>query len=132
MSSYAKYKDLGDKEKSSKNSSKNEPDFPVVELKNMTQKKQLIESHNVCVIKVWAEWCGPCKQVAKKYAELARVYSKAGFCLLVKEEADLGLSPSVKGIPAFLFYKNGEFAGDIMGPDIKSVEIKLKSLLGMH
>jgi thioredoxin 1 len=126
MSSYAKYKDLGEKEEPKSN----QPVFPVMEIKNLTQKKQLIESNIVCVIKVWAEWCGPCKQVAKKYADLSRMYSKPGFCLLVQEESDLGLSPSVKGIPAFLFYKNGQFVGDIMGPDIKSVEIKLKSLLG--
>jgi thioredoxin 1 len=130
MSSYAKYKDLGEGEKSSDSSVKSEtnPIFPVFEIKTAEQKKQIISSHTVCVVKVWAEWCGPCKQIAKKYADLSKLYSRAGFCLLTKEQADLGLSPSVKGIPAFLFYKNGKFEGDIMGTDMKAVELKLKSL----
>ena len=136
MSSYAKYKDLGEGEKSDSSkpdsSSKSEPIFPVFEIKTAEQKKQIISSHVVCVVKVWADWCGPCKKIAKRYSELSKIYSRAGFCLLTKEEAGLGLSPSVKGIPAFLFYKNGKFEGDIMGSDMIAVESKIKSLLGIN
>ena len=92
-------------------------------------KRELIQGHRVCVIDIWADWCGPCKQVAPKFAKLADKYYKPGVCVFAKEEAQLELTPGLTSIPVFHFFLDGKFVGDVIGADIAAVEAKVRELL---
>ena len=131
MSNYAKYKDLGAGDDSSKNIGKPSPQQPVmmqqkpgmmqqqaggmqqqqsvvVELQSLEHKKHFINTHQVCVVKVHADWCQPCKAIAPRYAQMAQKYNRPGVCALISENADLNLS-NVKGVPTHQFFKNGQY-----------------------
>ena len=69
------------------------------------------------VVDFWAEWCGPCKQIAPALEELASEYE--GQITIAKVNVDENpVSPSkfgVRGIPALFLFKNGEMVASKMG-----------------
>ena len=106
----------------------------IIEIENIDQKINLIHQNKVCVVDIYADWCGPCKQIAGRYEELSRKYSRPGVCAVAKENVDkniknVSLFPEVKGVPFFQFFKNGVFNTSIVGADIKAVEQKIVELI---
>jgi len=165
MSNYAKYKDLGAGDDSSKNITRpsppqqgmppqqqgmmpqqgmpqqgmmmppqqgmmmQQPQSVVVEVQSLEHKKHFINNNQVCVVKVHADWCQPCKAIAPRYAQMAQKYNRPGVCVLIAENADLNIS-NVKGVPTHQFFKNGQYINaDIVGADIAAVEKRIIELL---
>lgn len=144
MSNYAKYKDLGGSTDSFNMPqptqqplqgvgntptppSQNAPQSRVVNIQSLDHKKQLILENKVLVVKVYADWCGPCKMIAPRYGQLSNKFF-GGACL-ANEDSELGIS-NVKGVPTFQFFKNGKYMNqDIVGADINAVEKRIMELL---
>ena len=106
----------------------------VISIENLEHKINLIKQNRVCVVDVYADWCGPCKAISSRYEEIARKYSRPGVCAVVKENIEknikeTSLFPEVKGVPFFQFFKNGIFITSIVGADIQSVENKIVELI---
>lgn len=84
------------------------------------------------VVDFWAEWCGPCKQIAPALEEIGT--EMAGRLNVVKINIDENpATPSkygVRGIPTLILFKNGEVASTKVGalPKGKLVEWLEKSL----
>ena len=136
MSNYAKYKDLGDGNKTENFTSESGKQAStkhstVYELKSKEDKLTLIKHNKLCVVDIWADWCQPCKQIAGRYSHLAQKYTRLGECVLVKENVESKISDNIRGVPTFHFFKNGEFLHDktIIGADIKKVEETIDELL---
>ena len=71
---------------------------------------QKIKNSEVAIVDIWAEWCGPCKQLSPIIDEVS---SELGDKVLVgKMDADANLdfvkTLNVRNIPTILYYKNGE------------------------
>ena len=98
---------------------------------SLEEKRKFIQGNTICVVDVYGDWCGPCKSIAPKYADMFKKYAKPGLCVLLKENADLGLSPDVRGVPTFQFFVNGVNDGNpVIGADIRSVEERLVKYIG--
>lgn len=152
MSNYAKYKDLGEhvtnqslqppqRREEYITGPQNQPTqphsepssskaFKLLELVNAEHKYKFINNNKVCVVYIWGSWCGPCQQLIRsgRYEALAQKYNIPGVCALAKEDVDLKISEDVKGIPLFQFFKNGEYAGHVIGANLQEVEDKIKTL----
>ena len=101
----------------------------VIDIQNLEHKKNFINNNKVCVVKIHADWCQPCKLIAPKYAQMAQKYNRPGVCALISENSDLNIS-NVKGVPTHQFFKNGQYINaDIVGADISSVEKRIIELL---
>ena len=69
------------------------------------------------LVDFWAEWCGPCKQVAPALEELAT--KMEGQVTIAKVNIDDNpMTPSkygVRSIPTLMLFKNGEVAATKIG-----------------
>ena len=124
--SYAKYKDLGngggDSNPERKNIVYNEApvvDDPSIQIKGKEHKLSIISNGNnrIVVIYVYASWCVPCKSLHGRFAQLVKS-NKNENLVLMKQDIDLGMdiiSPEIKGVPSFEFYKDGKIVKTITG-----------------
>ena len=91
------------------------PDKPI----NVTDTNfnEFISKYPLVVIDCWAEWCGPCRMLAPTIDELAAQYrGKIVFGKLnTDQNRATAMQYKLSSIPAMLVFKNGKFAGQIIG-----------------
>jgi thioredoxin 1 len=78
---------------------------------------QFISKYPLVVVDCWAEWCAPCRMLAPAIDELAAEYR--GKIVFGKLNTDnnrvTAMQYRISSIPAMLVFKNGNFAGQIIG-----------------
>ena len=97
--------------------------------KTLDEKKKLIWGNKICVFKISAPWCGPCKEIAPRYDALAKLVNSPGKCVLAAEELDDKLSLNVEGVPAFDFYYDRKRVHRLLGADFNKFQLILRSLM---
>ncbi len=82
----------------------------------------VLDAQGVVVVDYWAEWCGPCKQIAPALDEIAE--EMAGKVTVAKLNIDENpVSPTsygVRGIPTLMLFKDGELRATKVGAQPKS------------
>lgn len=79
--------------------------------------QKFVEDHEVVLVDLWAEWCGPCRSIAPVIDELSEVYAgKVAFGKLnIDENKRIPSKYGVMSIPTLLIFKDGELADRIVG-----------------
>lgn len=95
----------------------------VREVTDSTFEEQVLKSDKPVMVDFWADWCGPCKQVAPIIEELATAHGdKVDF---VKMDTNVNpVTPAnnhVLGLPTIQLYVNGELVKAFKGAKSKSV-----------
>ncbi len=61
----------------------------------------------LCIIDLYADWCGPCKMLAPVISELEKENPEIKFCKInVDDERELALAFKVQSIPTVAFVKD--------------------------
>ena len=93
---------------------------------------EVLEAEGLVFIDFWSPKCGPCLELLPDVEAMAeRNAGKAKFCKLdAAANKRLSISQKVMGLPAFVFYKNGEkvFSFDAETIEMGAVEAKLNEL----
>ena len=78
---------------------------------------QVLKSEKMTLVDFWAEWCGPCKQLAPTVEEVAdAMVGSVKVCKMdVDSNQDLAVQYGVRSIPTLLIFKNGEVASTQIG-----------------
>ena len=85
----------------------------------------VLNSSKPVLVDFWAEWCGPCRQLAPILDEIAsELGEKANIVKVnVDENGELAQQYGIRGIPTMIFFKDGEAARTLVGAQPKE-EIK--------
>jgi thioredoxin 1 len=94
----------------------------IVTLTSNTFDETVNGSDTPILVDFWAEWCGPCKQIAPILADIAQ--EQAGKLTIAKlnvdEHGDIAGRFNVMSIPTLLVFKNGEIVNKIVGAKSKT------------
>lgn len=89
----------------------------IVTLTSDTFDQEVVKSNRPVLVDFWAEWCGPCKQLAPMLDELATEYD--GKVKIAKVNIDdhqnLAVQYRINSIPTLLFFKNGQVVDQVVG-----------------
>jgi len=83
---------------------------------------EVLKSDKPTLVDFWAEWCGPCKQLAPILEEISNemgdqvIFTKHN----IDEQPNMPTKYGVRGIPTMLLFKNGELKGTKVGVTTKS------------
>ena len=82
------------------------------EIVSMTSSNvdSLIKNNKGTVVKVYADWCGPCKTITPIYDSVAKQYGSNYTFATLDAGADKALITrfNVTGLPTILFFKDGK------------------------
>jgi thioredoxin 1 len=104
----------------------------VLDVNDATFDQEVLKSEQPVLVDFWAVWCGPCKAIAPIIDSVAATF--AGKLKVTKVNVDEnGATPSrygIRGIPALLFFKNGQVVDQVVGYKPQDeIEEKVKLLL---
>lgn len=80
-------------------------------------EKDVIEASKPVLVDLWAEWCGPCKQISPYLEEISDEMSEQLTVakLNIDENPKVPTKFGVRGIPTLLLFKDGKLAATKVG-----------------
>ena len=90
----------------------------VIEIQNKEDfQNEVLNSESPVLVDFWAEWCGPCKQLAPIVEEAAgEAKENIKVCKMdVDANREVAAAFGIRSIPTLLIFANGELIGTEIG-----------------
>ena len=87
-----------------------------------TFELDVLQADGPVLVDFWAEWCGPCKQIAPSLDEISEeLEGKVSLAKVnIDENPETPSKYGVRGIPTLMLFKDGEVASTKVGALPKS------------
>lgn len=95
-------------------------------------QSEVLGNDKLTVVDLWAEWCGPCRLMTPVVEELSQEYAGRAVVgkLNVDDNPNVPTEHNVRGIPTFLFFKNGQLVDKVVGAQTKKhLQDKIEALI---
>lgn len=94
----------------------------VTHISDNSFEQDVVNASRPVIVDYWAEWCGPCRQIAPALEELAlELKDRVTIAKMnVDENPRTPTKFGVRGIPTLMLFKNGEVASTKIGAMPKS------------
>lgn len=101
----------------------------VTQLKTLPEFQKAIATKQLSVVDFYATWCGPCKAISPHVEKLSTKYQDVSFYKVdVDESPDIAGFCGVSAMPTFLFTKNGQAVGKVVGADPRGLNQGIEDL----
>ena len=96
--------------------------MPTIKITDDNFETEVLKSVKPTIVDFFADWCGPCKQIAPVLEEISDELKDK----IIIAKHDIDNEPNtptkygVKGIPTMLLFKNGELKSTKVGATTKS------------
>ncbi len=83
--------------------------MPVIEITSPNQFTTLVSQSSHVIVDFYANWCGPCKQIAPTFNSLSSQLPKVKFVKVnVDDVPEVSQLCKVTALPTFITFKNGQ------------------------
>ncbi|KIW94708.1 thioredoxin [Cladophialophora bantiana CBS 173.52] len=104
----------------------------LVHIESTDQFSALLSSSKIVVADFYADWCGPCKQIAPIFEKLAEQLSRPNQITFAKidtdKQQDISRSYGIRALPTFVIFKNAQAVKFIQGADREGLSNAVKDL----
>ena len=104
----------------------------LIHLKSIADLNTLINNEKrAIIIDFYADFCGPCKQIAPFFEQLSKSEVNQYVCFVkvdVDEAGELAEHLGVNAMPTFIGYKNGHKIAEIVGANKDKLTALLKEI----
>lgn len=106
----------------------------MIEVTKDNFEQEVLQASGVVLVDWWGPKCEHCMELMPSVEKLASQYGdKMKFCSVnTSGNRRLAISQKVLGLPAFLFYRDGEKIDELSGQDVEpeDIEAKIKQHIG--
>lgn len=106
----------------------------MIEVTKDNFEQEVLQANGITLVDWWGPKCEHCLELMPSVKELASQYGdKMKFCSVnTSGNRRLAISQKVLGLPAFIFYRDGEKIDELSGQDVEpeDIEAKIKQHIG--
>ena len=89
----------------------------IINTNDKSFSNDVLNSEKLVLVDFWAEWCGPCKDVAPKIEEISdEMNEKLKVAKVnVDENPNIAQQFNIRSIPALILFKDGKKISEMLG-----------------